>query len=89
MKEYISKKLRAIMKETIREELESPTLLDDQAVAQKVLMNQYRLLFKHDALPLFDETGLSVFSQDDEDGKLLFIFALIGAISNTCLDIAF
>lgn len=35
----------------------------------------------------FDEVGLGVFSQNNEDGILLFIFAVIGMASKRCVEI--
>ncbi|MCJ7636553.1 MAG: hypothetical protein MUO21_03605, partial [Nitrososphaeraceae archaeon] len=40
-------------------------------------------------LPNFQDTGFRVYSQNDEDGLLLYIFSLIGFTNKICLDIAF
>ncbi|MCB0397037.1 MAG: hypothetical protein KDD36_10305 [Flavobacteriales bacterium] len=39
--------------------------------------------------PGFNASGFQVFSQDDEDGKLLYIFSQIGTTNKKCVDIAF
>ena len=56
--------------------------------AQLVLRNQYRTLTKEDiAKYSFDEVGFRRYSQNSEDGILLFIFALIGVTNKTVLEI--
>jgi len=40
-------------------------------------------------LPSFSDTGFRVFSQGDEDGKIMFIFAMIGFSNGVCVDMAF
>lgn len=40
-------------------------------------------------LPAFSDTGFRVFSQGDEDGKLLYIFSLIGFTNRVCVDMAY
>lgn len=35
------------------------------------------------------DSGLGVFSQNDEDGLLLFIYWIIGFTSKACIDLAF
>jgi hypothetical protein len=48
-------------------------------VAQLILLNQYREMVHRGApLPSFDDVEFRAFSQNGEDGILLFIFALIG-----------
>ncbi|MBE9138803.1 glycosyltransferase [Nodosilinea sp. LEGE 07088] len=57
--------------------------------AQMQLWLQYRQLrCQPDALPDFGDTGFKVYSQADEDGLLLYIFALIGTTNKHCIDIA-
>lgn len=55
---------------------------------QMVLKNQYKML-SIDDLPKysFDEVGFRVYSQNSEDGILLFIFSLIGITNKRCLEI--
>jgi hypothetical protein len=40
-------------------------------------------------LPELSDTGFRVFSQNDEDGVLLYIFSLIGTTNKKCLDVAY
>jgi hypothetical protein len=47
-------------------------------IAQRQLFLHYKELSKKNELPSISETGFRVFSQFEEDGKLLFIFSVIG-----------
>jgi len=47
-------------------------------ISQRQLYHHYSELARKDELPAFSETGFRVFSQFEEDGKLLFIFSVIG-----------
>ena len=48
-------------------------------VSQLVLLNQYRaMVHRGEPLPSFDDVQFRAFSQNGEDGILLFIFGLIG-----------
>lgn len=59
-------------------------------ISQRQLNFHYRNLARQGvALPDFRDTGFRVYSQNDEDGLLLHIFALIGAINRICVEIAF
>lgn len=40
-------------------------------------------------LPSFEDTGFRVYSQNDEDGLLHYIFSLIGTTNKLCLDVAY
>lgn len=60
----------------------------DEAVAQKVLMQQYRLLCAGGGpLPAFGDVGFRKYSQFEEDGILLYIFSLISPVNRTCVEI--
>lgn len=61
----------------------------DEAVAQKLLMQQYRLLASTNCklLPNFQDAGFRKYSQFDEDGILLYIFSLIPPINRTSVEI--
>ncbi|HEY4365731.1 MAG TPA: hypothetical protein VGN07_00735 [Steroidobacteraceae bacterium] len=63
--------------------------LNNEAVAQKVLMHQYRLLAAQDNgwLPSFKDVGFRKYSQFEEDGILLCLFALIPPINRKCVEI--
>ncbi|MFC1894314.1 hypothetical protein ACFLYH_00005 [Candidatus Dependentiae bacterium] len=57
---------------------------------QKKLMFYYQQLkYEGKFLPNIKDVGFRVFSQNDEDGILLYIFSLIGITNRLCLDIAF
>ncbi|HYD90620.1 MAG TPA: hypothetical protein VEA37_03920 [Flavobacterium sp.] len=56
-------------------------------IHQVQLYHYYRDCKKNNSLPDFNDTGFKVFSQFEEDGKLLYIFALIGMGSKTFVDI--
>lgn len=59
-------------------------------VSQRLLYMQYRQAVAAGIkLPAFAEAGFSVFSQTDEDGILLMIFAAIGMTNRFCVDMAF
>ena len=47
-------------------------------ISQRQLFHHYAELALKDELPSISETGFRVFSQFEEDGKLLFIFSVIG-----------
>lgn len=56
-------------------------------VSQRHLYHYYRRCVEQGAVPSLNETGYRVFSQFEEDGKLLFIFAALGIPSGVCVDI--
>ncbi len=47
-------------------------------IGQRQLFHQYQSLVQNGEAPALSETGFRVFSQYEEDGKLLFIFSVIG-----------
>ena len=47
-------------------------------ISQRQLFLHYQELAKKNKLPALSDTGFRVFSQFEEDGKLLFIFSVIG-----------
>lgn len=59
-------------------------------ILQKQLFLHYQNL-KNQGLPIprFQDTGFRVYSQNDEDGLLLYIFSLIGFTNKICVDMAF
>ncbi len=64
--------------------------IKNNKVAQIQLMLHYQYLRDQNLpLPKFQDTGCRVFSQNDEDGLLLYIFSLIGTTNKQCLDVAF
>lgn len=59
-------------------------------IEQRRLFLFYKNLVKSKSfLPSINDVGFRFFSQNDEDGILLYIFALIGMKSRLCVDIAF
>lgn len=66
-------------------QLQSPR--PDPAI-EIALSLSYAALARHgEPLPGFDNVGFSVYSQNEEDGILLYIFALIGATNRRCVEI--
>ncbi|ANW95193.1 hypothetical protein AXE80_02350 [Wenyingzhuangia fucanilytica] len=61
----------------------SPTV----QIEQRKLYLKYRELLKKKELPSVSETGYRVFSQFEEDGKLLFVFSVIGMKNKTFVEI--
>lgn len=63
---------------------------DNNRVLQRILFYCYQLLRTMNlSLPAFGDTGFRVYSQNDEDGLLLYIFSLIGTTNKVCVDIGF
>jgi hypothetical protein len=64
------------------------TEIASEAVAQKTLMQQYRMLaaLAPDRLPGFADAGFRKYSQFEEDGILLYIFSLVAPINRTCVE---
>lgn len=53
---------------------------------QQALVQHYQDAQKNGELPPISETGLRVFSQFEEDGKLLYLFALLGMTNKTFIE---
>jgi hypothetical protein len=64
-------------------------ILNNEAVAQKTLMQQYRLLALQgkEHLPNLLDAGFRKYSQFEEDGILLYLFSLIPPVNRTCVEI--
>lgn len=56
-------------------------------IQQRQLYHQYQSLQAEKRLPPLSETGFRVFSQYEEDGKLLYIFSLLGMNQKTFIEI--
>jgi hypothetical protein len=56
-------------------------------ISQRQLFNQYQVWKKEDKLPALADTGFRVFSQYEEDGKLLFILSIIGMQNKNFIEI--
>jgi len=56
-------------------------------ITQRQLFHTYRQKAKEGGLPSLNDTGFRVFSQFEEDGKLLFIFSILGMKNKTFVEI--
>lgn len=56
-------------------------------ISQRQLFHYYQDKLKQNELPLLTDTGFRVFSHQEEDGKLLFIFSVIGMGNKTFIEI--
>src|SRR5690348_10760778 len=57
-------------------------------VPQLLLKNHYKTLSREEVRKYkFDEVGFRKYSQNSEDGILLFIFSVIGTTNKRCLEI--
>jgi hypothetical protein len=56
-------------------------------IAQRHIYHYYQNMAMTGSVPSLQETGFRCFSQCEEDGKLLFIFAMLGISSGTFVDI--
>ncbi len=65
-----------------------PARSSEQRVAQLALFHHYRALVASGApLPSLHDVGFRVFSQNDEDGLLLYVFALVGFRTRVVLEL--
>jgi hypothetical protein len=55
-------------------------------ISQRQLFHYYSDLAKLKEVPPLNETGFRVFSQFEEDGKLLFIFSVLGMSNKTFVE---
>lgn len=59
-----------------------------QVVSQKTLIMQYKqMVASQTPMPSLDEVGFSIYSESDEDGILLYIFAILGVTNRKLIDI--
>jgi len=74
--------------ESLNKQSADPIKRVNNQVSQKMLMAQYRQIF-HAGIPLpnFEDVGFRQFSENDEDGILLYIFSLIGSTNKKLVDI--
>lgn len=56
-------------------------------ISQRQLFHAYQQMVAEGRLPALNETGFRVFSQFEEDGKLLFIFSVLGMKNKTFVEI--
>lgn len=64
-------------------------MFNTQIQQRQLFFNYQNQNYLKSHLPIFSDTGFRVFSQGDEDGKILYIFSLIGFSDKTCVDMAF
>ena len=64
-------------------------LYSNQIIQRQLFFHYQYLKEKKLPLPNFQDTGFRVYSQNDEDGLLLYIFSLIGFTNKICVDMAF
>jgi hypothetical protein len=86
-RERMSAKL-AELHAIVTEDRAHPRMNVADRVSQLILLNQYRTLVRgRHPLPTFDDVEFRAFSQNGEDGILLFVFALIGMVNRRCVEI--
>lgn len=56
-------------------------------ISQRQLFHNYQQMARAGALPSLSDTGFRVFSQFEEDGKLLYIFSILGMKNKTFVEI--
>lgn len=61
--------------------------LPSSQITQRQLYHYYRDCMKTNHIPRLGETGFRVFSQFEEDGKLLFVFSILGMTNKTFIEI--
>ena len=83
----VKRVIKATGKEKFYRVLNSIKLINERQLDQLILMNQYRQLAACNALPNFKDVGFHTYSQTDEDGFLLYIFALIGTTNKKVVEI--
>jgi len=83
------KRLRDFLAAPVLSRLEARELRDGHVVGQKALSALYRQLFHSRApRPTFGDVGFRVHSQHEEDGILLYLFALLGTADRRCVEIS-
>jgi hypothetical protein len=87
LRSMIHRSLAPIQSGIVRELTQHSKTSPETKVAQRHLYHYYRALVSTGSAPRLDETGFRVFSQFEEDGKLLFIFAALGIPTGTFVDI--
>lgn len=88
-KRFVRSRLANLFEDTVNQSMRRDAkAAPETKVAQKALFHYYSdLLSGGRRIPALDETGFRVFSQFDEDGRLLFIFAVLGVHTGVFVDI--
>jgi hypothetical protein len=90
-KALLKRTFRGLARPVINEiEMELGTRMGhNESVSQQLLVQHYRLLASNSAhlLPRLQEVGFRKYSQFEEDGMLLYIFALITPLNRRCMEI--
>lgn len=63
-------------------------LTNNKLLQTQLFLNYQQLKKNKKLIPLVKEVGFRIFSQNDEDGLLLYIFSLIGTQNKKCIEIA-
>ena len=93
MKQMLTRVLRRLARPIVKEFeviLADASLgLNDEAATQKTLIQHYRSIAARgvECLPNLRDVGFRKYSQFEEDGMLLYLFALIRPINYTCVEI--
>lgn len=88
MGRQVAENALATMKRIHRRVAVGPEPLGPDAAAQIQLMLRYReLVDRGAALPHLSDVGFTCNSQTDEDGILLFLFAVLGTTSKSCVEL--
>lgn len=90
MKAYVKRKIKQFLGLSTLATAKLEDFRQFSQVEQRRLYLYYQeLCASGKKLPNVADVGFRVFSQSDEDGILVYIFALIGTKHKTCVDIAF
>ncbi len=74
--------------EHLRQDLKQDVLNSNSQILQRMISQNYQhLLYSGYQLPKFKDTGFRIYSQNDEDGYLLYIFSLIGNTTRKAVEI--
>jgi len=66
-----------------------PEILNTQVAQRQLFFHYQNLQNQNLILPNFQDAGFRVYSQNDEDGLLLYIYSLIGFTNRICVDAAY
>src|SRR2546423_3903087 len=83
-------RLGGILTSIVHEQLPEVGSRAQTQASQRTLWHQYQLgRALNMPLPSFSEVGFRVYSQYDEDGILLFLFAVLGLTNKVCVELAY